>query len=178
MPKQPRRRRETPAPAANDNKPHAKPVVRFAWDVYRAAARLRYVGQVIAADADEAIEAAAVELPVEGGIKIGHQAADRDAPVGGRMTRSRGGTTRSLLDRNWPHQVALPAENLRGAENSTPIYALAKELAGEPRRYRLERDGRELVVFCFAERAHAQAFAERFGGELVPVPEMRGTPGN
>jgi hypothetical protein len=71
MSKKPRRRRETPtqAAAANDNKPNAKPVVRFAWDVYRAAARARYVGQVIAADADEAIEAAAVDHPFEGGVK-------------------------------------------------------------------------------------------------------------
>jgi hypothetical protein len=36
--------------------------VRWTWDVYRAAARARYVGQVIAADADEAIAAAAVEF--------------------------------------------------------------------------------------------------------------------
>jgi hypothetical protein len=32
----------------------------YCWDIYRAAARARYVGQVIAADADEAIESAAV----------------------------------------------------------------------------------------------------------------------
>jgi hypothetical protein len=36
----------------------------------RAAARLHYIGQVIACDADEAIEAAAVEFPVEDGIRI------------------------------------------------------------------------------------------------------------
>jgi hypothetical protein len=35
---------------------------RYAWDVYRAAARSRWVGQVIAADSDEAIDAAAVEF--------------------------------------------------------------------------------------------------------------------
>ncbi len=67
--------------------------------------------------------------------------------------------------------MALLAENLRGAENSTPIYALAKELAGEPRRYRLERDGRELVVFCFATAEAAQTFAERFGAELLSSGE-------
>jgi hypothetical protein len=60
MPKKPRRR-QVAAPA-NDNTPNAMPVVRFAWDVYRAAARARWVGQVIASDADEAIEAAAVEF--------------------------------------------------------------------------------------------------------------------
>lgn len=88
-------------------------------------------------------------------------------------TRPRGGATRSLLNRQWPHQVALPAEALRGAQNSMPMHALAKELAGEPRRYRLQRDGRDFTVFCFAEVAHAQAFAERFGGELLALDEPR-----
>jgi hypothetical protein len=60
--KKPRQRREAPGRADNDNRPGDKPVVRFAWDVYRAAARSRWVGQVIAADATEAIEAAAVEF--------------------------------------------------------------------------------------------------------------------
>jgi hypothetical protein len=62
MPKRPRRRQAAPAQAANDNKPDTMPVVLFAWDIYRAAARARYVGQVIAADAEEAIEAAAIEF--------------------------------------------------------------------------------------------------------------------
>jgi hypothetical protein len=57
----------TPAPgrahqAANDNKLGAKLSLRYAWDVYRAGARSRWVGRIIAADADEAIEAAAVEF--------------------------------------------------------------------------------------------------------------------
>jgi hypothetical protein len=47
---------------ANDNGPHAPPLQRYAWDVYRAAARARRVGRVIASTADEAIEAAAVEF--------------------------------------------------------------------------------------------------------------------
>jgi hypothetical protein len=47
--------------AANDNKRNAKLVVRFMWDVYRAAARARYVGQVVASTDREAIEVADVE---------------------------------------------------------------------------------------------------------------------
>jgi hypothetical protein len=39
MSMKPRWRRETPAQAANDNKPNAKPVAWFAWNIYRAAAR-------------------------------------------------------------------------------------------------------------------------------------------
>jgi hypothetical protein len=58
-------RHETPRRAAlrsaNDNSRNPPHRQRFAWDVYRAAARARYVGQVIAANADEAIEAAPVD---------------------------------------------------------------------------------------------------------------------
>jgi hypothetical protein len=65
MPKRPHQRRETAVQAANDNKPGVRPSLRYVWDVYRAAARARYVGQVIAADADEAIRAAAVEFKTD-----------------------------------------------------------------------------------------------------------------
>ncbi len=48
--------------SANDNKRHVEPKRRFAFDIYRAAARSRWLGQVIAHSVDEAIEAAAVEF--------------------------------------------------------------------------------------------------------------------
>jgi hypothetical protein len=69
MSRTPRQRREMATQAANDNKANTRPTVRFMWDVYYAAARSRWVGQVIAADATEAIEAAAVEFPFSGGVK-------------------------------------------------------------------------------------------------------------
>jgi hypothetical protein len=62
MPKKLQRRQDTPARAANDNDPMGKRALRYAFDVYRAAARARWVGQVVAISADAAIEAAAVEF--------------------------------------------------------------------------------------------------------------------
>jgi hypothetical protein len=59
------KRPRTSPQSANDNDPDAKLPVRFVWDVYRAAARARYVGQVVAADADEAVNAAAVEFKTD-----------------------------------------------------------------------------------------------------------------
>jgi hypothetical protein len=47
---------------SNDNSRNPPYRQRFAWDVYRAAARARWIGQVIAADAEEAITAASVEF--------------------------------------------------------------------------------------------------------------------
>jgi hypothetical protein len=48
--------------AANDNRADTKPAQRFMWDVYRAAARARWVGQVIAITSDEAVASAAIEF--------------------------------------------------------------------------------------------------------------------
>jgi hypothetical protein len=57
---------------------------------------------------------------------------------------------RARLFRWWPHRVALPVEALRGAENSTAMYGLAKTLAGALPPYYTQRTGRDMVVFCFA----------------------------
>jgi hypothetical protein len=79
----------------------------------------------------------------------------------------KGELSESQILRKWPHHVALPAEALRGAANSMPMYALAKELAGGPPPCHLRREERDYVVFCFARAEDAQAFAERFGGERL-----------
>jgi hypothetical protein len=82
------------------------------------------------------------------------------------MTR-KGEITEKQILREWPHHVALPAEAVRGAQNSNPMYALAKVLSGAPRPCHMRRDDRDFVVFCFEEPEDAQTFAERFGGERL-----------
>jgi hypothetical protein len=47
---------------SNDNSRNRPPIPRYTWDIYRAAARARWLGRVVAGDATEAIEAAAVAL--------------------------------------------------------------------------------------------------------------------
>jgi hypothetical protein len=36
-----------------------------------------------------------------------------------------------------------------------------------PRTHSFRRDDADMLVFCFAERAHAGQFRDRFGGELI-----------
>jgi hypothetical protein len=50
--------------STTDSRPDAKPMQR-AWNVYRAAARARWIGRVVASTADEAIKAAAVEFKTD-----------------------------------------------------------------------------------------------------------------
>jgi hypothetical protein len=67
-------------PIANDNLPDRKPRRRFAWDIYRVAARARWLGQVVAHSADEAVEAAAVEFKTDAWKLIAVYAPPRNAP--------------------------------------------------------------------------------------------------
>jgi hypothetical protein len=54
-----------PRGPANDIRPNTKPRQRFVFDIYRAAARARWIGRVIATTADAVIEAAAVEFKTD-----------------------------------------------------------------------------------------------------------------
>jgi hypothetical protein len=48
------------------------------------------------------------------------------------------------------------------------VHDFANTLSMAPRTYWLRRDDADYVVICFAEPEHAQAFAERFGGQRLP----------
>ena len=77
------------------------------------------------------------------------------------------------IDSKWPHQVALPAERVNGA-NYVTIHRFCddEKLSLCKRGHWFRRDGRDHIVFCFATRDDADKFFARFGGEHM-TPETR-----
>jgi hypothetical protein len=85
----------------------------------------------------------------------------------------RGELNKHTIDRDWPHQVALPAYRCTGGNYVTiHIFCDDEGLSLCPRGHSFYRDGTDMNVFCFAEREHAERFRGRFGGELID-PKVR-----
>jgi hypothetical protein len=86
------------------------------------------------------------------------------------MSRRKGELTIAKLQRASRHSGALPAKKVRGLANSETLRGFAGTLSVAPLRY-LERraDSAAFVVFCFKRPDDAQVFAERFGGERLPL---------
>jgi len=88
------------------------------------------------------------------------------------MTRRKGELTSGRIDREWPHQVALPADQVAG-KNYAVTHGFCHGLSLCPRGHSVQRNGIEYHVFCFAEAADADLFRERFNGERFD-PKDRG----
>jgi hypothetical protein len=88
------------------------------------------------------------------------------------MTRRKGELTASMIDRGWPYQVALPADEVNGHKYAM-VYGFCRELSLCPRGHTVHRSNITYCVFCFADPAHAALFRERFSGEVFS-PSDRG----
>lgn len=82
------------------------------------------------------------------------------------MVRRKGELSLRKIDREWPHQVALPADDVMGA-NYMVIREYCRGLSVCPRTRTYWRDGRRYLAYCFATRSDAEHFQDGFNGEFV-----------
>jgi hypothetical protein len=85
------------------------------------------------------------------------------------VTRSRGKSSKTLVNRWFPHKVTLPAENVSG-QNTWNISLFYSQLGvGFENQHNtlLRKDDRDYYVYSFDDPQHAAQFQALFGGELA-----------
>ena len=90
------------------------------------------------------------------------------------MIYRKGELSPAAVDRGWPYQVALRADQCTGANfDKHRSFCAEKQLALCPRGHAVVFEGHDYNIFCFAEKAHAAEFMAAFGGEPFD-PDERG----
>lgn len=77
--------------------------------------------------------------------------------------RRRGELSKGMIDRDWPHQVALPSPVV--VARFKEIQASAARLGVCLRIHAFRREHVDHVVYCFARPDQAKTFQAQFGGE-------------
>jgi hypothetical protein len=89
------------------------------------------------------------------------------------MTR-RSELSPARIDREWPHQIVLKADDCVG-ENNTAIRTFCADLSLCRLGHSYVENDAWMRVFCFAEKAHAEKFQAQFGGAWFdPSRKRRG----
>ena len=104
--------------------------------------------------------------------------ADGNQLRGRVMVYRKGELSKGTIDREWPHQVALPAARCLGHSYETiRLFCEDHRLSLRTRGHSFRRDDTGINVFCFAERPHAEQFQARFGGEFIDPKSRPKSPG-
>ena len=96
--------------------------------------------------------------------------------MGAAMVRRKGELTAAAIDRGWPHQVAVPADECRGSPGRF-MDAFCLDLSVCERDHSVFHEDKWWIVYCFADPVHAEKFRVRFGGERFD-PKDRGRGSN
>jgi hypothetical protein len=75
------------------------------------------------------------------------------------MTHRKGELSAGRIDREWPHQVAMRADQTMG-KNHDIIHEFCRGLSLSSRGHTVRRGDIVYRVFCFADAAHAERFCE------------------
>ena len=91
------------------------------------------------------------------------------------MGRRKGELTAAAIDRGWPHQAAVPADECRGSHGRfIDAFCLAPSVC--ERHHSVFHEDKWWIVYCFADVEHTKKFRMRFGGERF-IPKDRGRGG-
>jgi len=82
------------------------------------------------------------------------------------MTRARGQPSRTLLDREYPHQVLVIADTVRG-KTLDKVTDFHVKLGIPTKSRSVRKDDAWYSLYCFADPNHAKLFRAIFGGEVV-----------
>jgi hypothetical protein len=86
----------------------------------------------------------------------------------------KGELSKSQIDRDFPYQIALPADECKGKYFEV-IRATSAALGAAPSDHSVRQDDRDYVVFCFPNAANAKGFMNACGGEpFNPAGRGRG----
>ncbi len=88
------------------------------------------------------------------------------------MGRRTGEMSKSQLDRDFPYQIAVPADRCKG-DNREKQTRFCADLSLAPRLHSVIHDEVTYQVFCFADPQHATSFQDTFGGQKFS-PAARG----
>jgi hypothetical protein len=85
------------------------------------------------------------------------------------MTIRKGEVTYRRIAREFPHQVAIRIPPGGLGMRSMEMHEFCKERGPHHTKSDRRRDLGDFTRFCFADRAHADAFEAKFGGERIEV---------
>lgn len=89
-----------------------------------------------------------------------------------RMSKRKGQMSQSTINRLWPYQVAILAVEYRGPMKGA-IDEFCKPYPESSSPHQVHYEGEGYLVKCFPEKAIADEFVRRFGGEPLD-PRDRG----
>ena len=93
------------------------------------------------------------------------------------MAYRKGELHKGRIDREWPHQVALRADAVSGP-NFPIVDDFSRKLSRCERGHTFVRDAHDYVVYCFAVKADAEVFRQRFNGEIIEPKNRPRWPGS
>jgi hypothetical protein len=89
------------------------------------------------------------------------------------MVYRKGELSSTMLDRQYPYQVALPTETVQAQYFA--IHQIGDNLGKAPRGHSVRHADKSYAVYCFADQASADQFREHFNGEpFDPADRGRG----